>query len=384
VQTPCYLTYTNEKTHNVIKGNIHKSPMYSGIIEGTGTRYCPSIEDKVVRFADKDKHQIFIEPEGEDTNEMYVQGMSTSLPLSVQIEMYRTIKGLENCQIMRPGYAIEYDCIDATQLGLNLEFKNIPGLFSCGQLNGSSGYEEAAGQGLIAGLNASLKVRGREPIILDRSDAYIGVLIDDLVTKGSNEPYRMMTSRAEYRLLLRQDNADLRLTEIGYKAGLIDEGRYKLFLEKKSMIEAEAIRVRSVTISPTGPVNEFLISQGTTPIGHGLKLAELIKRPQLSYQSLMCIDKNRPSLSPEVCGQVNIQIKYEGYITRQELQVKQFKKLEKKLIPNGIDYFEIKGLRIEAKQKLDAARPLSIGHASRIAGVSPSDISVLLIYLGTK
>ncbi len=383
-QIPCYLTYTNEDTHRVINENLHRSPMYSGVIEGTGTRYCPSIEDKIVRFADKERHQVFIEPEGESTNEMYVQGMSTSLPYDVQIKMYRTIKGLENCEIMRPGYAIEYDCIDATQLKLSLEFKSVSGLFSCGQLNGSSGYEEAAAQGIIAGINAGLKIKNREPLILDRSDGYTGVLIDDLVTKGSKEPYRMMTSRAEYRLLLRQDNADLRLTEFGYKAGLIGEERYKNFIEKKEKINAEIERVRQITVSPNAATNEFLLSYNTTPIEHGQRLSELIKRPELSYQKLAALDGSRPNdLDGQIIEQVNIQIKYEGYINRQIQQVEQFKKLEKKQIPSDIDYFDIKGIRIEAKQKLDAIRPFSIGHASRIAGVSPGDISVLLIYLET-
>ncbi len=380
-QISCWLTYTNETTHKIIRDNLHRSPMYSGVIEGTGTRYCPSIEDKVVRFADKDKHQIFIEPEGENTNEMYVQGMSTSLPEDVQTVMYRSVPGLENCKIMRNAYAIEYDCIDATALKLTLEFKDIKGLFSAGQLNGSSGYEEAASQGLVAGINAALLVQGKPPLIIDRSEGYIGVLIDDLVTKGTKEPYRMMTSRAEYRLLLRQDNADLRLTEKGYTAGLIPEERYKRFLEKKRLIADEIKRVEKAVIAPSDYVNEFLTKHSSSNISTGLKLADLIRRPELDYNKLSEIDQGRPELPLQVAEQVNITIKFDGYIKRQMLQVEQFKKLEGKKLPADIDYYSISGLRLEAKQKLSAMRPESIGHASRITGVSPADVSVLLVYL---
>ncbi len=380
-QIPCFLTYTNENTHQIIRDNIHRSPMYSGVIEGTGTRYCPSIEDKIVRFADKERHQVFIEPEGEDTNEMYVQGMSTSLPEDVQIKMYQSVPGLEKCVIMRNAYAIEYDCIDATQLKLTLEFKNISGLFSAGQFNGSSGYEEAAAQGIVAGINAGLFVKGEEPLILDRSDAYIGVLIDDLVTKGSKEPYRMMTSRAEYRLLLRQDNADLRLTEKGFRVGLISQTRFEKFLAKKQLVQEEIQRVEKVVVPPSVEVLACLGKFESTPITTGAVLSELIKRPELDYFGVSEIDKERPSLPIYVQEQVNISIKYAGYIKRQLQQVEQFKKLETKMIPETIDYNEIGGLRIEAKQKLSAMRPYSIGHASRIAGVSPADISVLLIWL---
>lgn len=380
-QIPCYLTYTNLKTHEIIKENLHRSPLYAGVIEGTGTRYCPSIEDKVVRFADKDRHQIFIEPEGEDTQEMYIQGMSTSLPEDVQIKMYRTVPGLEHCEFMRTAYAIEYDCIDATQLKLSLEFKNIHGLFSAGQFNGSSGYEEAAAQGIIGGINAALYVKGLPPLILKRSDAYIGVLIDDLVTKGSKEPYRMMTSRAEYRLLLRQDNADQRLTPLGYQVGLVPKERYEKLLQKEACIEKEIDRVRNVVITPTEEVNAFLEEQNSTPIKSGVKLSDLLKRPELNYNKLEILDKNRPVLPLAVQEQVNIQIKYEGYIKQQLNQVEQFKKLENKLLPEELDYKNIKNLRLEAIQKLSSIRPSSIGQASRISGVSPADISVLLIYL---
>lgn len=380
-QIPCYLTYTNEETHNIIKNNLDRSPLYGGVIDGTGPRYCPSIEDKVVRFSDKERHQIFVEPEGEDTNEMYIQGMSTSLPEDVQVAMYRTVPGLENCQITRAAYAIEYDCIDATQLKLSLEFKNIKGLFSAGQFNGTSGYEEAAAQGIIGGINAALFIKGEEPLILDRSDAYIGVLIDDIVTKGSREPYRMMTSRAEYRLILRQDNADLRLTEKGYGAGLISEERYRKFLEKKVLIEKEIERVINVNVPPSEDVNSFIEKRGGSLLSTGAKLSELIKRPELNYEDLAFTDVNRPVLPNDVKEQVNIQIKYEGYIKRQLMQVEQYKKMETKVLSPDIDYFSMKGLRIEAQQKLSQIKPHNVGQASRISGVSPADISVLLVNL---
>ncbi|OUQ59091.1 tRNA uridine-5-carboxymethylaminomethyl(34) synthesis enzyme MnmG [Tyzzerella sp. An114] len=381
-QVPCWLTYTNEETHTIIRENLHRSPMYAGVIEGTGTRYCPSIEDKVVRFADKNRHQIFIEPEGEGTYEMYVQGMSTSLPEDVQLRMYRSVPGLENCEIMRTAYAIEYDCIDATQLKLSLEFKNIKGLFSAGQFNGTSGYEEAGAQGIIGGINAAQYVKGEKPLILKRSDAYIGVLIDDIVTKGSKEPYRMMTSRAEYRLLLRQDNADQRLTKMGYDVGLVTEERYQRLLEKERLIAEEIERVKGVIITPKEEVLNLLAEYNSTPIKSGVRLSELIKRPELNYFKLKSIDPNRPeNLDYEVYEQVNIQIKYEGYIRQQLNQVEQFKKLENRLLPEEIDYSTVSGLRLEAQQKLNAIRPVSIGHASRIAGVSPADISVLLVYM---
>ena len=380
-QVLCYLTYTNENTHNLIRENLHRSAMYGGLIKGTGPRYCPSIEDKVVKFADKEKHQIFIEPEGENTDEMYIQGMSTSLPEEVQVQMYRTVPGLENCRIMRTAYAIEYDCIDATQLKLSLEFKNIHGLFGAGQFNGSSGYEEAAAQGLIGGINAAQYVKGEKPLILDRSEAYIGVLIDDLVTRGSKEPYRMMTSRAEYRLLLRQDNADERLTEKAYNIGLISEERYNKFLEKEHLIAEEIERVENVRITPKENVLELLDKYNSTRIKSGVRLSDLIKRPELDYFKLSEIDNERPELAYAVQEEVNIKIKYEGYIKQQMNQVNQFKKMENKLLPADIDYNEIKNLRIEATQKLNAIRPASIGQASRITGVSPADITVLLIYL---
>ncbi|MBR1443470.1 MAG: tRNA uridine-5-carboxymethylaminomethyl(34) synthesis enzyme MnmG [Firmicutes bacterium] len=380
-QVSCYLTYTNEETHRIIRENLDRSPLYSGVIDGVGPRYCPSIEDKVVRFADKDRHQIFVEPEGEDTNEMYIQGMSSSLPADVQIAMYRTLPGLENCKIMRHAYAIEYDCIDATQLKLSLEFKNIKGLFSAGQFNGTSGYEEAAAQGIIAGINAALSLKGREPLIIDRSEGYIGVLIDDIVTKGSKEPYRMMTSRAEYRLLLRQDNADLRLTQKGYEVGLVTKERYDAFIEKKEKIEKEIKRIKKVSFGPTEEVNSLLEKNDSMPIDNGMKLTDLIKRTELTYDLLKDIDKERPELSDDIREQVNIQVKYEGYIERQMNQVEQFKKAEAKKIPENIDYSEVKGLRIEARQKLEKIRPVSIGHASRIAGISPADISMLMFHL---
>lgn len=380
-QIDCYLTYTTPKTHEIIRQNLHRSPLYSGIIDGIGPRYCPSIEDKVVRFADKERHQLFIEPEGEDTEEMYVQGVSSSLPEEVQVQIYRSIIGMENCEIMRSAYAIEYDCIDATQLKLSLEFKEIAGLFSAGQFNGSSGYEEAAAQGLIAGINAVNYIKGRKPLILDRSDAYIGVLIDDLVTKGSKEPYRMMTSRAEYRLLLRQDNADERLTEKGYEEGLISEERYQKYLEKKRLIEEEIKRVSVISLVPEEKTQVFLDQYKSTRLKSGVKMSELIKRPELDYYKLKELDTMRPSLPEAVQEEVNIKIKYEGYIRQQLNQVEQFKKLEKKLLPPDMDYASMKGLRLEAAQKLSSMRPVSIGHASRITGVSPADISVLLIYL---
>ena len=383
-QVSCWLTYTNETTHEIIRNNLDRSPLFSGMIEGTGPRYCPSIEDKVVKFSDKKRHQVFIEPEGIETNEMYVGGMSSSLPEDVQYAMYRSVPGLENAKIVRNAYAIEYDCIDARQLKSTLEFKEIDGLFSGGQFNGSSGYEEAAAQGLIAGINAARKLQEKEGIVIDRSQGYIGVLIDDLVTKESHEPYRMMTSRAEYRLLLRQDNADQRLTEIGYEIGLISEERYEHLKEKEKMIAEEIERVKHVNIGTSEKVQKLLTQYGSTSLVSGTTLAELIRRPELSYEALAEIDEERKALPAEVIEQVNINIKYDGYIKRQQRQVEQFKKLENKKIPEEINYHEIQSLRIEAKQKLNAIRPASIGQASRISGVSPADVSVLLVYLGGK
>ncbi len=380
-QMSCWLTYTNEETHNIIKENIDRSPMYNGSIEGVGPRYCPSIEDKVMKFPDKNRHQIFIEPEGEDTLEMYVGGMSSSLPEDVQIKMYRTLAGLENVEFLRTAYAIEYDSIDSTELKPTLEFKEIEGLYSAGQLNGSSGYEEAAAQGLVAGINAALKVQGKEPMILTRSDAYAGVLIDDLVTKGTNEPYRMMTSRAEYRLLLRQDNADFRLTEIGRKVGLVSDERYNRFLDRKAKIESEVERLKNLQITNKRENNEFLVSLNTAELKKPISMYELIKRPEVDYFVLAHLDPERPEYTDDIGEQVNIIAKYEGYITSQLEQVNQFRKFEKKILPEDIDYTDVKGLRMEAIQKLSAIRPISIGQASRISGVSPADISVLLIYL---
>ncbi len=380
-QVSCWLTYTNEITHEIIKDNLDRSPIYAGIIEGTGPRYCPSIEDKVVKFADKERHQVFIEPEGLHTNEMYVGGMSSSLPEDVQIAMYRTVPGLENCKIVRNAYAIEYDCINPKQLYPTLEFKKIKGLFSGGQFNGSSGYEEAAAQGIMAGMNAALSIKGEEQIILDRSEAYIGVLIDDLVTKDNFEPYRMMTSRAEYRLLLRQDNADLRLREKGYQAGLVSKEDYEAVLLKKELIGKEVERLKKLTIGGSKHIQEFLISKGSSELKTGTNMAELMCRPELSYEILSEIDEDRKPLPGDVIEQVEIEIKYEGYISRQLKQVKQFKKTENKKIPDSLDYNDIGSLRLEARQKLIDYKPLSVGQASRISGVSPADISVLLIYL---
>ncbi|SMC28426.1 tRNA uridine 5-carboxymethylaminomethyl modification enzyme [Clostridium acidisoli DSM 12555] len=380
-QILCYLTYTNDKTHKVIMDNIHRSPLYNGSIKSVGPRYCPSIEDKVKRFPDKNQHQIFIEPEGENTNEMYVGGLSSSLPEEVQLKVIRTISGLENAEIMRTAYAIEYDCIDPTQLKLSLEFKNIEGLFGAGQLNGSSGYEEAACQGLIAGINASLKIKNKEPLILSRSDAYIGVLIDDLVTKGTNEPYRMMTSRAEYRLLLRQDNADIRLTEMGYRIGLVSEKRYEVFTNKKKAVDEEINRLKKLQITNKREVNSFLESVGTAALRKPISLYELIKRPELDYSIVKELDEERPKLPKDITEEVEIMTKYEGYIYKQLEQVEQFKKFENRNIPSELDYEMVKGLRTEAIQKLSKMKPTNLGQASRISGVSPADISVLMIYL---
>ncbi len=390
-QVSCWLTYTNEKTHEIIRGNLDRSPIYAGVIEGTGPRYCPSIEDKVVKFSDKERHQVFIEPEGIHTNEMYVGGMSSSLPEDVQLAMYRTVPGLENCKIVRNAYAIEYDCINARELYPSLEFKNIKGLFSAGQFNGSSGYEEAAAQGLIAGINASMSILGKDPLVLDRSESYIGVLIDDLVTKDNFEPYRMMTSRAEYRLLLRQDNADRRLRKKGYEVGLISEEQYQALLKKEELIEKEVERLKNTNVGANKHVQAFLEEQGSSNLKTAASLAELICRPELSYDSLAAIDPDRQAFALEICGkeclpkdvieQVEIEIKYEGYIVRQLRQVEQYKKMEKKAIPEDLNYDEVPSLRLEARQKLKLFRPVSVGQASRISGVSPADVSVLLVYL---
>ena len=383
-QIDCYLTYTNEETHKEIKANIHRSPMFNGVIEGIGPRYCPSIEDKVMRFADKDRHQIFIEPMGDNTNEMYIQGMSSSLPEEVQKRLYKTVPGLENCRFMRSAYAIEYDCIDSTNLTLGLKYKDITGLYFAGQINGSSGYEEAAAQGLVAGINAVRSIDGKDEFTLDRSEAYIGVLIDDLVTKGTNEPYRMMTSRSEYRLMLRQDNADLRLTEKGYKIGLISKERYDKFLEKKDLIEQELARVKATVIKADEQTNNILTENESSNITRGTRLSELLKRTEITYNMLQSVDPTRPVLPKSVIEQVEIQVKYEGYIKLQQEQIDKYKKLEEKKLSDNIDYEQIKGLSLEARQKLNKQKPSSVGQASRISGVSPADISVLLIYIAQK
>ncbi|MDF2675742.1 MAG: mnmG [Bacillota bacterium] len=380
-QVPCYITYTTEKTHEIIRQNLNRSPLYEGVIQSVGPRYCPSIEDKVVKFSDKDRHQLFVEPEGRNTKEMYIQGMSSSLPYEVQIPMYRSMVGLENAEIMRPAYAIEYDSIDPTQLKPSLELKKINNLFFAGQVNGSSGYEEAASQGLIAGINAALSLQNKEPLILDRSEAYIGVLIDDLVTKGTNEPYRMMTSRAEYRLILRQDNADERLTEKGYEIGLVKEDRYEKYIKKQEIIKNEIERIQNIKITPKAEINEFLQSINSVPLKMPITIYELLKRPEINYENIKHLDENRPELRKEIMDFVETVIKYEGYILKQTKQIEQYRKLENKNIPNDICYNNISGLRIEAQQKLEKIKPKSIGQASRISGVSPSDINVLLIYL---
>jgi len=380
-QALCYLTYTNEKTHEIIRENLNRSPMYSGLIEGTGTRYCPSIEDKIVKFADKDRHQVFLEPEGLSTNEMYVSGMSSSMPEDVQIAMYRTVPGMENCEIVRNAYAIEYDCIDPAQLNATLRFKEITGLYSAGQINGSSGYEEAAAQGLIAGINAALSLQGREELVIDRSEAYIGVLIDDLVTKENFEPYRMMTSRAEYRLLLRQDNADLRLGEKGFIAGLKSAAEFEKLNKKQKSIQDEVKRLKETRIGAAGYVQDFLVLHESAPLRSAVSLADLLSRPELDYKKLELLDKERDLLPEDVVVQVEIEIKYEGYIERQKRQVNQFKKMENRKIPSELNYDEVSSLRLEARQKLKTLRPLSIGQASRISGVSPADIAVLLVYM---
>ena len=380
----CHISWTNERTKEIILENIHRSPLYGGKIEGVGPRYCPSLEDKIVRFAEKKRHQLFIEPCGLDTEEMYLQGMSSSLPEEVQLKFYHTIKGLENAVIMRPAYAIEYDCVDPTEMSATLEFKRFEGLYGAGQFNGSSGYEEAAAQGLVAGINAALKIKGKEPLVLDRSSSYIGTLVDDLVTKGANEPYRMMTSRSEYRLILRQDNADVRLTPIGRKIGLIGDDRWERFNRKQEQKKEELKRISKIVIPPSDRINEILVSRETSPLSTGAKLIDLLRRPQLSYEALAPIDTTRPDLDPNVFEQVEIEVKYEGYIEKQLRQVEQMQRLEKKLLPADFDYTEIKGLRLEAQEKLNKIHPLSIGQASRISGVSPADISVLLIWLSQR
>ncbi len=380
----CHISWTNDATKQVILENIHRSPMYSGKIEGVGPRYCPSFEDKIMRFRDKPRHQLFIEPCGENTEEMYLQGMSSSLPEEVQLKFYKTIKGLENCVIMRPAYAIEYDCVDPTAMNPTLEFKDLPNLFGAGQFNGSSGYEEAAAQGFVAGVNAALKVLGKEPLVLTRSNSYIGTLIDDLVTKGANEPYRMMTSRSEYRLVLRQDNADERLTPIGYEIGLISEQRYQKFLQRQEMKKAEINRLKNTSITPNDELNEILVSRETAPLATGIREYTLLKRPQLNYSIIKKFDENAPNLPNDIVEQIEVEIKYEGYIQKQLKQVEQVKKLESKALPSDFDYKEITGLRLEAQEKLNKIKPLNIGQASRISGVSPADISVLLIWLATK
>lgn len=380
----CHISWTNDRTKQVILENIHRSPLYAGRIEGVGPRYCPSFEDKVMRFADKPRHQLFIEPCGENTEEMYMQGMSSSLPEEVQLQFYRTIKGLEHCVMMRPAYAIEYDCVDPTAMDPTLEFKDFPRLYGAGQFNGSSGYEEAAAQGFVAGVNAALKVQGKEPFVLTRANSYIGTLVDDLVTKGANEPYRMMTSRSEYRLVLRQDNADERLTPLGYQLGLISEARYQKFCRKQEQKKEEIKRLRSITVSPSDALNDMLVSRETTPVTTGTRLIDLLKRPQLDYKCLAPFDVTRPDLEPNLFEQVEIEIKYEGYIQKQLKQVEQMKKLEKKQLPTDFDYKQLGGLRLEAQEKLNKIKPLNIGQASRISGVSPADVSVLLIWLASQ